>query len=145
MEPKQYWCSWPSRPQGHHKWTVGPPDIKWVKPDTNNSNLRGSWNLKRETLVKQDKTPNPCFYFQMFAEILAKQLMQRGKADISDHDLHKLIYSMALKTDLVKIFKNYELFTCPLHFLPFNSGSMFCVTILTWTFCCQHLTFLARL
>ena len=43
----------------------------------------------------------------MFAEILAKQLMQRGKADISDHDLHKLIYSMALKTDLVKILHFY--------------------------------------
>jgi hypothetical protein len=35
----------------------------------------------------------------MFAEILAKQLMQRGKSDISDHDLHKLIFSIAEKTD----------------------------------------------
>ena len=40
------------------------------------------------------------FLFQMFAEILAKQLMQRGRSDISDHDLHKLIFSIAEKTDL---------------------------------------------
>jgi hypothetical protein len=36
----------------------------------------------------------------MFAEILAKQLMQRGRGDISDHDLHKLVYSIAEKTEL---------------------------------------------
>jgi hypothetical protein len=39
----------------------------------------------------------------VFAELLAKQLMQRGQFGISDHALHKLVYAIAEKTDLVSI------------------------------------------
>ena len=36
----------------------------------------------------------------MFAELLAKQLMLRGQSDITDHELHKLVFAIAEKTDL---------------------------------------------
>ena len=36
----------------------------------------------------------------MFAELLAKQLMLRGQYDITDHELHKLVFAIAEKTDL---------------------------------------------
>lgn len=57
----------------------------------------GSTINEQQPQSKEDKMTK---LKRMFADLLAKQLVQRGRADISDHDLHKLVYTIAEKTDL---------------------------------------------
>ena len=42
------------------------------------------------------------------AETLAKQLVQRGMKDITEYELHKVVYAIATKTCLGKVFSILE-------------------------------------